>query len=322
MKMGGSALYGTVFRLSTDGSGFQILAKFDIVNSAMPFGKVALDGDFVYGTTAYGGSYNKGTVFRVAKDGSRAPEVLHSFAGGASDGDRPYGGVVLEGGRSFGTTTTGGASSAGTVFSLNPDGTGFQIVHSFTGEPGGRRPEGTLVAVGEVLYGTTALGGAGIGTVFSVTPDGSVFQVIHEFPASSIDGQNPRCTLVSSDGALFGTTVAGGGGNGNVFEVDLDGSDFTVLHTFTWGPGDGSAPYGSVILDAGTLYGMTLYGGSDEVGVLYRLDASGASFEVLRSFPGGARDGKFPWATPACWAGSSTARPRTAGATPTGRSTR
>jgi uncharacterized repeat protein (TIGR03803 family) len=40
--------------------------------------------------------------------------------------------LFLSGNKLFGTTASGGAFDQGTVFSVNRDGTGFIILHSFT----------------------------------------------------------------------------------------------------------------------------------------------------------------------------------------------
>jgi uncharacterized repeat protein (TIGR03803 family) len=61
--------------------------------------------------------------------------ILHSFAGGTADGSAPVASLMLAGNSLFGTTLFGGGSLAGkgTVFSLNTDGTSYQVLHKFTG---------------------------------------------------------------------------------------------------------------------------------------------------------------------------------------------
>ena len=64
---GGSAGYGTVFRLNTDGSDLSIVANFDFVtNGGYPRGDLVLGSDGnLYGTVADGGAGGAGTVFRL-----------------------------------------------------------------------------------------------------------------------------------------------------------------------------------------------------------------------------------------------------------------
>jgi uncharacterized repeat protein (TIGR03803 family) len=79
------------------------------------------------------------------------------------------------------------------------------------------------------LYGTTAYGGGGSsGTVFKLSPnahEGWAESLLQSFTGSS-DGANPNTDFVfDSEGNLYGTTYAGGGGAwcnfgcGTVFKV-------------------------------------------------------------------------------------------------------
>jgi uncharacterized repeat protein (TIGR03803 family) len=65
--------------------------------------------------------------------------ILHSFTGGASDGANPYGSLVLLGSSLYGMTPNGGAPDLGTVFKIHTDGTGFALLHVFTGGAGDGR---------------------------------------------------------------------------------------------------------------------------------------------------------------------------------------
>ncbi len=57
--------------------------------------------------------------------------LLHSFAGD-NDGANPYDGLIQgTDGRLYGTASAGGLNDNGTVFAVNPDGTGFTLLHSF-----------------------------------------------------------------------------------------------------------------------------------------------------------------------------------------------
>jgi uncharacterized repeat protein (TIGR03803 family) len=82
-------------------------------------------------------------------------------------GANPSGSLIISGGTLYGTTSSGGASGYGTIFKINPDGTGFTLLKEFAGTDGAS-PYGALISVGGVFYGTTSGGGdSGNGTIFS-----------------------------------------------------------------------------------------------------------------------------------------------------------
>ena len=93
--------------------------------------------------------------------------VLHTFGAG-TDGSQPVN-VVLMGNTLYGTTYAGGTNKSGTVFSVNTDGTGYTVLHSFaaaaanvsgdTTNADGSNPEGPLTVGGNTLYGTAVGGG-------------------------------------------------------------------------------------------------------------------------------------------------------------------
>ena len=108
---------GTVFSITPDGSE-KVLHSFGGGDGEEPYaGLIAVKGS-LYGTTAFGGSYDAGTVFSISTTGEET--VLHSFGKGA-DGVRPIASLTDVNGTLFGTTSFGGAASTcgngcGTVF--------------------------------------------------------------------------------------------------------------------------------------------------------------------------------------------------------------
>src|SRR2546428_193445 len=72
--LGGRAGSGTLFAVSTNGTGFTNLHSFP--DGPHPEARLILSGNSLYGTTAYGGSAGSGTVFAVNTSGFTN---LHSF---------------------------------------------------------------------------------------------------------------------------------------------------------------------------------------------------------------------------------------------------
>ena len=231
--------------------------------------------------------------------------ALHIFstlhAGVNTDGSAPRSGLALSDGVLYGSVPNGNTNGFGAIYSVNPDGSGFTVLHLFVA-PDGLHPEGDMVLSDGTLYGTANSGGTnGTGTVFSLGTNGTSFTVLHTFATNAVaggtsltnaDGSGPIAGLILSGNTLYGTASGGGtNGNGTVFSVNTNGSDFTVLHTFRpYGPGgptnaDGANPQADLLLADGTLYGTTRNGGTNTYGTLFAVRVpNGSGFTVLHTF--------------------------------------
>ena len=259
-----------------------------------PQAGLILSGDTLYGTVwgggSSGGASGGGTVFSVRTDGTGFT-ALHDFTWG-TDGAYPYDGLVLSGNTLYGTANEGRGGFAGTVFSLNTDGTVFRTLHGFTWGGDGALPWGGLILSGNTLYGTTLEGGVSDkGTVFSVNTDGTGFATLYSFSGGN-DGSGPLAGLILSGNTLYGTAAYGGSsGKGTVFSVNTDGTGFTTLHSFSGG-NDGAAPAAVLVLSGNTLYGTAEDGGSLGNGTVFSVNTDGTGFTTLHSFSGGSDGGQ------------------------------
>jgi uncharacterized repeat protein (TIGR03803 family) len=211
-ELGGSSGNGTVFAVNTDGTGFTTLHSFASSDGISPQARLILLGNTLYGTTTGGGSSFDGTVFALDTDGTGFRK-LHNFTTG-SDGADPSAGLIAStsGNTLYGTAVSlGGGGSAGTVFAVNTNGTGFTTLHSFTGSSDGANPGADLILSGNTLYGTASEGTTnGNGTVFSL----SLAPVIR--PQLSIIRSAPNVILswpTNATGFVLqsATTLANGG---------------------------------------------------------------------------------------------------------------
>lgn len=237
---------GTIFELSTKGSGYKVLYNFKGgKDGASPeTSLIAGKSGVLYGTTNDGGGSKTcpngcGTVFEINSKGS-GYKVLHAFKGGSSDGIGPSRGrgmYLSASGMLYGTTQAGGSGSCailfiggcGTIFELTSKGTGYKVLYNFTGGSAGQGPNEELVAgKNGDIYGTTFIAGTGkgctlgCGTVFALT---KTVGVVYDFQGGK-DGATPYGGVAADkSGNLFGTTVLGGAGGcgssgcGTVFEV-------------------------------------------------------------------------------------------------------
>jgi uncharacterized repeat protein (TIGR03803 family) len=124
-KDGGAFGNGTVFSIDADSSGFSVLHTFFRTPSnpprtnsegAVPYARLVMSGNMLYGTATDGGLYGKGTVFGIRTDGTGFTN-FYDFTGG-NDGAEPFGALVISDNIVYGTTFSGGSSGNGTIFSL------------------------------------------------------------------------------------------------------------------------------------------------------------------------------------------------------------
>lgn len=177
------------------------------------------------------------------------------------------------------------------------------ILHEF-GEisDAGRSPQGGLTLSGNTFYGMTDEGGRQIGgqnslgVLFSIGMDGSNYTVLHNFTGGIYNGKHPWRDVIISNNVIYGMTEYGGEKDkGVIFSINIDGSNFTLLHTFTGWLNDGSNPKSSLLLSDNKLYGVTRNGGNSHYGVIFSINTNGDNYTILHEFEGGVNDGRNPY---------------------------
>ena len=283
---GGSGGQGTVYALHTDGTGYTNLVSFagTTTSGAKPFGWLTAGGDTLYGMTYRGGGNDIGTIFSVGVNGTGFSN-LYSFAGAPASGSKPINGTLtLAGGVLYGLTAHGGSGGDnGVLFRINPDGTGYTTLYSFTGgAESGAVPYGSLTLAGTAFYGLTTSGGnTGLGTVFRISLDGTGYTNLYSFAGGATSGAAPNGSLTLVGDTLYGTTRNGGTNDlGVLFAVNLDGTSYTNLVTFA-GILNGANPVGDLAISDGTLYGWTSAGGSANKGTVFAYQVPEPSTVVL-----------------------------------------
>ena len=316
---GGADRGGTIFKITTAGALttlYNFCSLTDCADGESPYtGPVqATNGNF-YGTTLSGGAYKSGTVYEVTQGGTQT--TLYSFCAKfeCADGTAPSGLVQGTNGAFYGTTPNSGDNNgyneSGTVFKITASGK-LTTLHVFcTDAPtctDGYQPQAGLVqGTNGDFYGTTSAGGAhGGGTVFKITPGGTLATLYNFCSVGGTeceDGMEPYAPLIQgTDGNFYGTTLAGGNGNGTVFKITPAGI-LTTLYLFcsvnTDGVcTDGESPYAGLVLGSdGNFYGTTRYGGAHKSGTVFRFTPN-VGLATLYSFcsEGGSlcTDGQYP----------------------------
>jgi uncharacterized repeat protein (TIGR03803 family) len=290
---GGKHDNGTIFSINDDGSGYSTppLINFDKSEAnnrgAQPHSCFVAAGSTLFGMTSQGGknggTTGDGTIFSYDTT-SATYTRLFSFDG--KHGADPHGQLILDpnGNTFYGMTRAGGKADVGFIFSYDTTTKKFKGLHSFAC-PGNSTPNcidkgdgatpdhGTLVQSNTTLFGLTTFGGKyGNGTIFSIRTDGKHFQILQSFgkPGSN-DGINPYGSLMLNGTTLYGTTRTGGSkGNGTVFQINTDGSNYARVYDFKTGS-DAQNPIDDVILLNNMLYGMSEAGGLCGNGAIFAI---------------------------------------------------
>lgn len=235
---------------------------------------------FLYGTAQNYGVHQSGTIYKISLSGQNF-NVIYSFKG-ANDGVYPVSGLI-EGkdGKLYGTTkygsisNPGGESMYGTIYSINKDGTGYSILHSFNGSTDGAYPENDLIEYSPgVFYGITpytgSIGNNGTGTGNGLIYEYNIssgYKVVYPFKNGG-DGNNPSGDLLKGqDNKLYGVASYGGTyGYGTIYQFNPISLNETTLYSFggvNLQPidGDGTNPLGNLLqMSDGTIWGVTNMG--------------------------------------------------------------
>ena len=228
-------------------------------------------------------------------------QKLHDFSGNpnSSQGGES---LISVGSYLYGSHPQSGTHGNGTIFKINPDGTGFTSLHDFNALSGSNEshPCGSPISDGVYLYGMTSVGGNftsinyqfGCGTIYKIKTDGTAYTTLFDFDETS-NGANPLGSLYSVGSNLYGMTRGGGlNANGVIFKIKPDGTGYSTLFDFN-ASSTGSFPFGSLISDGIHLYGMTTSGGSFNLGTVFKIKTDGTGFTVLHNF-NGSSDGGTP----------------------------
>jgi uncharacterized repeat protein (TIGR03803 family) len=265
------------------------LVNFNAINGSDPPLSSPLvqgtDGN-VYGVAYSGGVHNSGTLFRLtaAEDFT----TLYSFCSqpNCSDGNGPVSLIQAANGNFYGVTSFGGASNScngygcGTIFEITPGGK-LTTLYSFCVQSGcldGTQPVGLVQATNGNFYGVTTSGSPNNSTVFELTSAGT-FTTLHTFCTETgcPDGTFPIANLVqASNKNLYGSTELGGTYNAGTLFVITPAGKLTTLYNFTLPKQSFTWQPNTMIQGAdGNLYGSTAAGGSQDVGIVFRLTPDG-----------------------------------------------
>lgn len=238
-----------------------ILSSFDVVSESFnvldtfnaTFGQpkskllMASDGD-LYVTTNNGGANGNGAV--VKYDVSLGDLiVLHSSAYNNTVNPTidDYKGVnnnplfEASNGALYGASRGGGlATPVGMVYTINKDGSGYQIIHIMSAgvTDEGFKPEGGFVEKNGLLYSTTPqedIENVNSGTIYTIDIATNTLDFIYTL---DLEGGAPKGTFVeSTNGRLYVACSGGPINSGSLIELNTVSTSVVARHTFNTADG-------------------------------------------------------------------------------------
>lgn len=127
---GGSYDLGSVFKVKTDGTDYQVIHSFSGIDGQLPHDNLVFLGGFMYGLTMLGGTNNLGTIFRLNPDGSNFSNLIDFD--GTNLGSYPRKSVISDGTHLYGLTSNGGIYNGGVIFKLTIEDLGNEELDGLT----------------------------------------------------------------------------------------------------------------------------------------------------------------------------------------------
>jgi uncharacterized repeat protein (TIGR03803 family) len=301
-----------LFALAANAATETILHSFSAQQrGAWPNNLVSDSSGNLFGTTENGGNANLGVVFEFASNakGGFTETVLHSFAGGTTDGSTPVSLILDSQGNIYGVTRYGGAGTCncGIIYELSKNTSGkWQEAVLYTFQSTGYPSEAIAIdGAGNLYFGTSTYTTTGFSYLYQLTNASGSWTANLLYTFSDGQVNNPEIGALTLDGSgnIYGTIEqTAAATQGLVFELSpASGGTWTeaTLYTFLGGT-SGGIPTGPLFLQNGNLYGTTLNGGESQCepansgcGVVYQLAPGNGQWteSVIYAFRGTDSDG-------------------------------
>ncbi len=270
---GGANKCGVIFEYDYSANLYIKKIDLDSVNGKTPYGSLMEAGNGkLYGMTSYGGTNNSGVIFEYNYTTNTYTKKIDLSS---ANGENPFGALIeASNNKLYGVTSYGGANNSGVIFEYDYATNTFtkKIDLSYSN---GESPYGSLMqASNGKLYGLTYAGGTdGAGALFEYDYIGNAYSKKVDFISNSTDGRYPMGSLIEvSVGKLYGMASGNNPNNaGVIFEYDFSNNIYTKKIDLS--SASGKNPDGTLMLASnGKLYGVTVSGGANDVGVLFEYD--------------------------------------------------
>lgn len=234
-SQGGAYGSGLVYAFDIITETMTTLAAFDGAGGSTPQAPPVQVGNSLYGIAGQGGAYGFGVVWSLELGGNASKvTVLHNFEGGEEDCATPFGSPTYNpsDGKLYGMAFSSAANDMGGIFSLQLDGSEYQLLASFNPETGGGPQMGSLILSKDgFMYGNGWVGGANkLGSIFRFDPVTANLTAVFSFTLAT--GTQPYNSPGESQSGkwLYVVTWHGGKNNvGTILALSKDGSKRKVL---------------------------------------------------------------------------------------------
>ena len=291
---------GNLFTMTYLGgaNNFGTLVEYDFVNDTVikhidfnssqngrnPFGDLITINSELYGMTPFGGSRNSGVIFKYDPSGKTFTK-LHDVQGG-ENGRIPFGSLFhASNDKLYSCTNQGGISNSGILFSYDLNVQQFNIEIHFNYAENGAYPMGRMhLASDYKLYGLSSEGGLfNDGVIFEIDPVDGQFKKLLDLQDSST-GSHPNGSFISLNDSILICMIPEGGtfGFGTMLQYNINTGIAVKTHNFNM---VGNKPCGELTLAGdGKYYGLTSFGGANDLGCIFKYDQNLNTLSLLHSF--------------------------------------
>src|SRR3989344_3303316 len=253
-----------IFCFNLSSEAMSVLHEFDpVTDGYQPVGGLVFHNGELYGLCASGGGINSiGTLFKYSIANDLLTVITHFSQSPTSyymNSTVPF---IASNNLFYGLGTSGGSPNLGGIFKVDLSTSQMTNLHDFNYGINGAVPKSTLFqASNGRVFGTTYYGGLnGEGVVFEVNRYTNEIDSLHN--AKLATGNQFIDIMIEYQGQLIGT-----GANGSIYSFDMNSNLYAEL-----GDISGTTASGGLAQIDDYAYGVSYFGGDNNVGTLYRFD--------------------------------------------------
>jgi uncharacterized repeat protein (TIGR03803 family) len=282
-RSGGASLDGVIFEYDLQSKTYtKKLNLGNYENGSSPIGDlVEFKDSLLLGVCSFGGEYNEGVLYTLDLQ-SDSFKVLKDLQSGS---EIEF--LTTSGNEYYGVSRIGGKNDYGALYEYVQESNKVEKVVDFYDVNMERASSSLLLGADGNLYGTTSGGPYGSNKPsptlyrFNVKQQHIenlfTFDSIHNYWQSTFN-----ILKLGNDGNIYGTRLTAGEFNrGYIYKYNIQKDKLTVIHNFSDSINGNSPMLGLVKGESNLFYGITQYGGANNLGVLYEVNVATDSYKKL-----------------------------------------